>query len=158
MDRPILSMGTILRNEMAARGESPYGFAEHFPMPIADAIELLSNSAELQTWQMEILEDCWGTQFIFLGCSTGYHCRGRRCAFRLKGRNLMRNYHNGFLIWDDDLERELFTEREIKANNKRVAKMLKRIERKSCKDGYIRMVGGARCYDARREITNSRTY
>ena len=60
MDRPILSMGTILRNEMAARGESPYGFAEHFPMPIADAIELLSNSAELQTWQMEILEDCWG--------------------------------------------------------------------------------------------------
>ena len=42
----------------------------------------------------------------------------------------MRNYSNGFLIWDDDLERELFTEREIKANNKRVAKMLKRIERK----------------------------
>ena len=31
----------------------------------------------------------------------------------------MRNYHNGFLIWDDDLERELFTEEEIKANNKK---------------------------------------
>lgn len=56
----------------------------------------------------------------------------------------MRNYDNGFLIWDDDLERELFTEEEIKANNKRVAKMLERIKRRESAEMNTTNEGGAR--------------